>query len=123
MAEAFRQGALGLLNLMVDLDRIKPLQKVIIRCAADDPAGLFVQMLNELLTQRDLEGVFLGDFRITCLTQGSDGYRLEGVAYGEPVDIERHRPKTEIKAATYGGLSYTVDEETGKHVVQCVLDL
>jgi len=122
LAEALAHGALGLLNLMVDLERVEPKRKVAIECEAGDPAALFVELLNELLAQRELEGMFFGDFEVTRLEQTADGYRLQGVARGEPMDIERHQPKVEVKAATYGGLKYFVDEN-GEHVVQCVLDL
>ncbi|MBM4463729.1 MAG: archease [Chloroflexi bacterium] len=122
LAEALTHGALGLFHLMVDLERVVPQQEVPIECAAGDPAALFVELLNELLARRDIEGMFFGDFEITCLEQDEDGYRLQGVARGEPMDIERHQPKVEVKAATYGGLRHFVDEN-GQHVVQCVLDL
>jgi SHS2 domain-containing protein len=122
LAEALRQGALGLFHLMVDLERVVPQQEVPIECAASDPASLFVQLLNELLAQRDLEGLFFRDIRITCLKCTSDGCWLQGVAGGEPMDIERHQPKVEVKAATYGGLAHRVQDD-GQHVVQCILDL
>lgn len=122
LAEALTDGALGLFHLMVDLERVAARQEVPIRCAAGDPAALFVELLNELLAQRDIKGLFFGDFEITRLEQSDDGYRLEGIARGEPMDIERHQPKVEVKAATYGGLKYFLDEN-GQHVVQCVLDL
>ena len=122
LAEALTHGALGLFALMVDLERIVPRQEVPIQCGAGDPAALFVELLNELLAQRDIEGLFFGDFEITDLEQSDDGYWLKGIARGEPMDIERHEPKTEVKAATYGGLEYVVDEK-GQHVLQCVLDL
>jgi SHS2 domain-containing protein len=46
---------------------------------------------------------------------------LEGVARGEPLDLERHTMRTEVKAATYAGLSYR--QEGGQHILECVLDL
>ena len=122
LAEAMRYGALGLFDLMVDLQRVAPRTEVPITCRADDPAALFVELLNELLAQRDIEGLFFRDLEISCLLKTSDGYRLRAVARGEPMDLERHAPKVEVKAATYGGLLYAVDEQ-GQHMLQCILDL
>ena len=122
LAEALRQGALGLLDLMVDLERVALEQEVPIICSADDPAALFVALLNELLAQRDLEEMFFGELRICHLAQCDGVYHLEGVALGEPMDAGRHQPKVEVKAATYGGLAYSAGED-GQHVVQCILDL
>jgi SHS2 domain-containing protein len=122
LAEALRQGALGLFDLMVDLKRIEPQQEVLVQCTAGDPAGLFVHLLNELLAQRDIRGLFFGGFQISCLQQNDDGYELQGLACGEAMDLARHQPKVEVKAATYGGLDYYIDEN-GQHVLQCILDL
>jgi len=122
LVEALRQGALGLFQIMVDLERVALEQEVPIVCSAGDPAALFVALLNELLAQRDLEEMFFGDLRISHLVQRDAIYHLEGVALGEPMDVARHQPKGEVKAATYGGLAYSVGGD-GRHVVQCILDL
>jgi SHS2 domain-containing protein len=122
LAEALRQGALGLFALMVDRQRVDLHREALIECTADDPAALFVHLLNELLAQGDLQGLFFGDFQVSRLTHSEEGYRLQGIARGETMDVERHQPKTEVKAATYGGLDYHIDEN-GQHVLQCLLDL
>jgi len=122
LAEALRQGALGLFQLMVDLERVTLKQEVPIFCSAGDPTILFVTLLNELLTQRDLAEMLFAEFRISNLAQRDGIYHLEGVALGEPMDARRHQPKAEVKAATYGALAYHVEKD-GRHVVQCILDL
>jgi len=122
LAEALTEGALGLFGLMVDPKRVEPRREVLIECSAGDPAGLFVQLLNELLAQQDLEGLLFGYFAISSLRQTADGYELRGVARGEAMDLARHQPQAEVKAATYGGLDYHIDRN-GQHVLQCILDL
>lgn len=47
--------------------------------------------------------------------------RLKEVISGEPVNLEKHTVKTEVKAATYAGLSY--EKKEGRHIVQCILDV
>jgi SHS2 domain-containing protein len=51
-----------------------------------------------------------------------NGCRFIGTAYGEPLDLEKHIVKTEVKAATYAGLSYKKVAEK-KHVLECILDV
>lgn len=119
---ALEQGALGLFALMADTAEVRPEVEVPIECHAGDPAGLFVELLNELLAQRDIRGLFFCEFAITRLEEATDGYCLRGLARGEPVDMTRHRPKTEVKAATYGGLQHALNG-AGRHVLQCILDV
>jgi Archease protein family (MTH1598/TM1083) len=39
-------------------------------------------------------------------------YTLRGAAWGEPVDFQKHHVRAEVKAATYGGLRYRMDNGT-----------
>ena len=50
-----------------------------------------------------------------------EGTRLTGEAWGEPVDIGRHRPAVEIKGATYTTLR--VAQEDRHWVAQTVVDV
>jgi len=122
LSDALASGAQGLFALMVDLESVIPVVQVDIECQADDPAALYVELLNELLAQRDIEGMFFCCVEIERLEQNDIGWRLSGLAKGEKMDLERHMPQSDVKAATYGGLAYTLDDERG-HVLQCVLDV
>ena len=46
---------------------------------------------------------------------------LIGKAYGEKMDIQKHKPIVEVKAATYSGLK--VWKENNNYKVRCVLDV
>jgi len=122
LAEALAQGALGLFELTADTVAVRPDVDVLIECRAMDEAALFVGLLNELLAQRDIMGMFFSQFTIGDLHEDGGDYFLRGTARGEPMDMRRHRPRAEVKAATYGGLQYVVDG-AGRHVLQCILDL
>jgi len=121
--EAFTEGARGMFSLMVELDRVRPEEEVEVACRADSLETLFVAWLGELLLERDLKGLVFSRFevRISHAREG-DGYHLQGRAWGEPLDPERHGVKVEVKAATYSGLKSgrTAD---GGYYVQCVVDL
>ena len=51
----------------------------------------------------------------------NEGFVLRGTAYGEKINPEKHKLKTEVKGATYSGLK--VAEENGKFIAQCVVDV
>ena len=46
--------------------------------------------------------------------------KLKSTVYGEAIDIKKHKPKIEVKAATYSGLKFWKDE---KFNVQCIVDV
>ncbi len=119
--EALAEGARAMFGVMTDLNQVGRSEEVVIHCQAGDLAALFVECLNELLFQSDTRHLLFADFQVTRLTHSGAGYKLEGVARGEPLDAARHDLWTEVKAATYAGLKYEVGD--GRHVLQCVLDV
>jgi SHS2 domain-containing protein len=44
----------------------------------------------------DSDSVVMNSFKVTFSSNG-----LSCESYGEPLDLEKHRPRTEIKAITY----------------------
>lgn len=119
--EAFSEGARGMLAAMADLETIRPEREWAIRCTAPDLASLFVEWLNELLYQREVHGALFASAQVIELRETAEGWELEGIARGEPLDHSRHAIHTEVKAATYSGLDYRQDGE--RYVVQCIVDL
>jgi SHS2 domain-containing protein len=102
-AAAFEQGALALSAAITDLPSVEPLEAVKVQCEARDLELLFVEWLNA--------------FSVSI----ADG-RLDGTAWGEPVDIARHRPAAEIKGATYTQLRVAQGPD-GTWVAECVVDV
>jgi SHS2 domain-containing protein len=121
LEEAFEEGGRALFDLMVDIKAVQPSKSVQIECEASDIATLFVEWLNELLSQKDIKDMFFSDFQIESITQENDKYHLTAKAYGEPVNIEKHGVKIEVKAATYSGLKYEKKEDM--HTLQCIVDV
>jgi SHS2 domain-containing protein len=119
--EAMSQGAQAMLALMADLESIAGRQEFVQRCTAPDIAALFVEWLNELLYQREVNDVLFASAHVRRLQQGQEGWTLEGVACGEPLDAGRHEVHSEVKAATYSGLNYCA--APGRYAIQCLLDV
>jgi SHS2 domain-containing protein len=116
LEEAFVEGARAMFSVMANIDTVQPLEKFKIEVSASDEEALFVEWLNELLSVADLNGVVFCEFEV-----GISGNSLRGKASGEKWDLERHEPKTEVKAATYSQLS--VKKENGSYVAQCIVDV
>jgi tRNA nucleotidyltransferase (CCA-adding enzyme) len=117
VSQAFEQAALAVTAVVCDPASVVPRQPVPITCAGDDREVLFVDWLNAVVYEMATRDLLFGRFEVTI----EDG-RLQGVAWGEPVEVERHRPAVEVKGATYTALNVQRDEQ-GRWIAQCVVDV
>jgi len=114
--EAFENAALAMIAVNADLDKIKCEEKVTISCSGEDLELLFIAWLNNLLYEMVTRKMFFSKFKVEI-----KGSRLEGNAWGEKLDIEKHEPRSEIKGISYSDLKVTC--ENGKWTAQCIVDL
>lgn len=117
LGQAFEQAAVALTAAVTDPEAVSPRQPVEIACEAPDPEVLLVDWLNALVYEMATRGLLFGRFEVEI----EDG-RLRGTAWGEPVQVEKHRPAVEVKGATYTGLKVARGED-GRWVAQCVVDV
>ncbi len=121
LSEAFESGAQGLLELMVETASVTPVTAVEFTCEAHDIGSLFVTFLNEILFARDEQGMFFCHSQILEMAVRDGLQTLRAAAWGEPVDFRKHQVRSEVKAATYGGLQYRVRD--GVHWLECIVDV
>ncbi len=114
---AFEQVALALTAVITDPDELRPHERVIVRCAAPDDETLLVDWLNELIYLTATRRLLFGRFAVRIT-----GTRLQAEAWGEPIDVARHRPAAEPKGATYTAVRVACGER-GEWTVQCVVDV
>lgn len=115
--EAFEQAAIALTAVIADPGDVRPVERVEIECKAPDPDILFVDWLNAILYEMGTRSMLFSRYELRA-----DRGRLGGTAWGERVDIARHRPSVEVKAATYNSLR-VAQREDGTWVAQCVVDV
>jgi SHS2 domain-containing protein len=115
-AEAFEQVALAMMAAVVDLDTVRPTERVDIECEGLDDELLLAEWLNRIIYEMASRHMLFGRFSVRL-----EGLRLHGAAWGEPVDRERHQPAVEIKGATYTALR--VAREGGEWLAQTVVDV
>jgi SHS2 domain-containing protein len=116
-AEAFEQAALALTAIVCDPAAVRATERVAVRCEEPDLELLFVDWLNALVYEMATRRMLFARFRVRLT-----GYGLEGEAWGEPVDPERHRPAVEVKGATYTALAVG-EEAGGAWRARCVVDV
>jgi tRNA nucleotidyltransferase (CCA-adding enzyme) len=118
-AAAFEQAALALTAVMTE-EPVATRKAVPIACAAPDAEMLFVDWLNALVFEMATRRMLFGRYEVEI--HGNDDWRLDGKAWGEEVDRERHRPTVEVKGATFTGLSVRQDAD-GLWRAQCIVDV
>ncbi len=114
--EAFAEAAVGLMAVICSPQKVEPAEEVRIHCEGDDIELLFVDWLNELIYEMATRRMLFGRFEVAVA-----GDKLDGRAWGETADPERHETAVEVKGATYTQLK--VARQDDKWIAQCVVDV
>jgi SHS2 domain-containing protein len=117
LAEAFANAARGMFSLMVDLDRVAEREERSVEVEADDPEGLLVHWLSELLFMSEVDGLVFKRFDVRELSDT----RLVARVAGEPLDLERHDPQLMVKAVTRHRLE--VARDGGGYRIRVIFDI
>ncbi len=115
--EAFSQAAMALTAVITDLKTVEPKEMVEINCHEQDDELLFISWLNALIYEIATRHMLFGKFNISIKDQ-----RLQAKAWGEQIDLKKHSPAVEVKAATYADLKVQQDK-SGNWLVQCIVDV
>ena len=105
LEECYGNAAYALFNTMVDAATIVPDQEIDIVEEGHDYESLLYNFLSEFLYVHDVTRLVLCEFDVSI-----EGFKIKCKARGERLDLERHQPKTEIKAITYHMLTVDQDE-------------
>lgn len=116
MEEAFSAAALAMVAISVEPERIEQKRKVEVVCEQQDNELLLIAWLNSLLYEMAVRKMLFSKFEVSI-----KGGQLTGKAWGEKLDLERHRPVVEIKGIAYSDLE--VVREKGKWTAQCIVDI
>lgn len=115
-ASVFEQIAVALLAVITDPKDVATTESVEIHCEAPSDELMLADWLNALVFEMATRKMLFRDFDVTV----GDG-KLDAVARGEPVDIDRHCPAVEVKGATYTELSFTRTDDG--YEGRCVVDV
>lgn len=126
-AEAFEQAGMALTAMVTDLSAVSTEQQITIRCQAPELELLFMDWINGIIYEMATRKMLFKHFEVAL--QGDElqndlknDLQLEAVLWGEKIDIEKHQPNVEPKAATFTELKVqTLSKDLW--VAQCVVDV
>lgn len=105
------------MGIMADIDRVAPRQSIEIKLEAEDRESLLVEWLNEILFLIETENLLFSRFEVTL----SSDTKLSATIAGEPIDMEKHDPRTQVKAVTLHDL--LVKKTESFWVAQVIFDV
>jgi len=107
-------------DTMVDIGAVGERVEEVFTVEGRDLENLLYNWLEAVLVKVTLDGLVFSSFKLD-IEKVEGGYRLQGFGRGEPLDLVKHRPKTEVKAVTYHLME--VKEEAGRFSARFLLDL
>ena len=116
-ARAFAQAAMALMAIMCDLETIEKKEARHIEFSGENLEILFYDFINELIYLITSEGFVFSQAEVSISEQG-----LQAEVAGEPMDISRHKPSVEVKAASFSSLEVTRNPE-GLFIARCIVDV
>jgi len=116
-AEAFEQAAIALTAVITDPATVADREAVSLTCAAPDLDLLLADWLNAVIYAMATRRLLFHRFAVRI-----DGEHLSATAWGEAIDVARHRPAVEVKGATYTDLAVRRGAG-GEWIAQCVVDV
>ena len=104
----FEAAAEAMFSVICDMKQIRPEHSIHITVRADDERRLLLDFLNSLLTNSEIEGLFLCSFKIESVEE-KNGLVLEASAQGEKISPEKGG--TVAKGITYYGFELEKNAE------------
>lgn len=120
LSEAFRNMALGVLNIMYDTSKVSLVEKVETEVNGMDLEQLLFNWIDEILYWFDGRKMAIGDVSIIEFDQSN--YRIRAHLIGEHYSIEKHGFRgTIVKAVTYNMMS--IEKIGDLYKIQLVVDI
>ncbi|MBM3894839.1 MAG: archease [Thaumarchaeota archaeon] len=118
LKEAFVVAGQSVVDITLDSEKVEEREQRMLKVAGKDLQYLLFNWLEEVNYQLITEGFAIHRFSVD-ISKNSE-YKLNATAYGEPLDLQKHRFRVEIKAPTF----HEMEISEGKEVVmRFLLDL
>ncbi|HYZ50746.1 MAG TPA: archease [Nitrososphaeraceae archaeon] len=140
LEEAFANSAKGLVSTMFDINYspeeqiVCNLREIEIEAEGYDYNSLLYDWLEKVLLIVLVDRILVSSFNVKIISSASPNakapntndhsicyFYLEGMARGEPISLDRHEYKVEVKAITYHGMEVKQDNE--RFVTKFLVDL
>ncbi len=114
LKELFTNFALGLFDVICDVDKVVPREGIEVSIHSFDTESLLVKWLNELIYIFDSKKMLLSNFNINEISHN----RMTALVKGEKIDPKVHKLRHLVKAATFHQLSIKKNKEyEGKIII------
>ena len=118
LKEAFVVAGQSVVDITLDSEKVEEKEQRTFKVTGKDLRYLLFNWLEEVNYQLITEGFAIRRFSLD-ISKNSE-YKLNATAYGEPLDLQKHRFRVEIKAPTF----HEMEINEGKQVVmRFLLDL
>jgi len=114
---AFSNAAVALTAVITEPKKVQPKEMVEIECEESDLELLFACWINALIYEMSTRRMLFARFEVELKDN-----KLRARAWGEQIDVSRHRPVVEVKAATFSDLKVR-QGENGQWIGQCIVDV
>ena len=111
LEEAFENAAKALCDTMIDLKTVRPKREIKFSAKGDDLHSLLFNWLDKVMLLLVADGIAMSEFSVK-IKQHNNDYLLEGTTRGEPLQLDRHHYKVEIKAVTYHEMEIRHERDT-----------
>ncbi len=112
-AEAFKTAAYAMINLTLDQDSVQERFEKKITAHGENLHHLLFSWAEEINFALITEGFAIRRIELDTIIiiASSKGYRIDAVVYGEPIDLDKHNFKVEIKAPTFHDMQIMIGKE------------
>jgi len=118
LKEAFVVAGQSVVDITLDSEKVEEKEQRTFKVTGKDLRYLLFNWLEEVNYQLITEGFAIRRFSLD-ISKNSE-YKLNATAYGEPLDLQKHHFRVEIKAPTF----HEMEINEGKQVVmRFLLDL
>ena len=117
LEDVFENAALGMYDLITDMEKVKVRTSINIELKSHSIEGLLVGWLNELIFRFDTIG-FVGK---NVVVEKIGDNHIVATVEGENFDPVRHECRVLPKAATYHGLK--IEKSDGKWLAEVIFDI
>ena len=119
LEHAFELAAKALIDVMIDVDKVDSKEEFSVSVEGHDLESLLYNWLEYVMIMLVSDHIALNRFRVSIINRR--GYTLDAKLYGEPLDLDKHNYKVEIKGVTYHMMS--IQKEGDRYRLTFLLDL
>ena len=107
--EAFSVAGEAVINLTLDPEKVKEVDKKEFSAQGKDLHYLLFSWLEEIPFLLITEGFAIKRIEFDILE--NNGYKINAMAFGEPLDVHKHNFKVEVKAPTFYEMEIKQDKD------------